>query len=159
MGTRVSVDLPKRWGEKQRLLKEQTERQLKEELAIAKGEIGTRTAAGVDVNGKGFEPYSKLYAAERELKGKNSSPVDLTVTGTMLRNIQTRIERTTESLTGIMFFLGGRPEPDGGTNAEIAAKLQSGDFGFSKKKPRKFFALSDKQVREIISNIRKVIKL
>lgn len=156
MASRIKVDVPN-WNDKSTKLRDQVEKQLSKEILRGKTEISTRTAQGRDVNDQPFIPYSKLYAAEREAKGRKSSPVDLTFTGTMLRSMQTRLEATAEGVAGLIFFLAGRP--DGLNNAEIAAKLQSGDFGFKKKKPRKFFALSEKLTREIISNIRKALKL
>lgn len=56
--------------------------------------IQRRTAKGQGVRGP-FVPYSRAYAAKRAATGRNTSPVDLTLTGTMLRGLRVlRVEPT-----------------------------------------------------------------
>lgn len=56
--------------------------------------IQRRTAKGQGVRGP-FAPYSRAYAAKRAATGRNTSPVDLTLTGTMLRGLRVlRVEPT-----------------------------------------------------------------
>lgn len=49
--------------------------------------IQRRTAKGQGVRGP-FVPYSRAYAAKRAATGRNTSPVDLTLTSTMLRGLR-----------------------------------------------------------------------
>lgn len=155
MASSVKVRLPD-IAAKARRLQDDSERILAQEIEIARGEIDARTQAGVDVDGSPFIPYSSLYKAEREARGY-SGDVNLTITGTMLRAMTSRVERVANGIAGVLFFISGRP--DGGSNAEIARKHNEGDYGTGRKKVRKFFALSEKQIREIISNVRKGIRL
>ncbi|TXH08777.1 MAG: hypothetical protein E6R03_17650 [Hyphomicrobiaceae bacterium] len=155
MASSVKVRLPDIAG-KARKLKDDSERILAQEIEIARGEIDARTQAGLDVENNPFKPYSPFYKAEREQRGY-STEVNLTVTGTMLRSMTSRVEAIANGLAGVIFFISGRP--DGESNAEIARKHNEGDYGTGRKKVRKFFALSEKQIREIISNVRKGIRL
>lgn len=56
--------------------------------------IQRRTAKGQGVRGP-FAPYTKAYAAKRAATGRNTSPVDLTLTGTLIRGLRVlRVEPT-----------------------------------------------------------------
>jgi len=136
-------------------IQQQTERALAREVEFAKGEILIRTNSGRDADEAPFKQYSPSYEAQRVDRGY-SAQVNLTITGTLLTSITSKVQKTAEGFAGVLFFLAGRP--DGGSNSEIALKHNTGDYGGKKLKPRRFFALSIKQIREIISNIRKEIK-
>jgi hypothetical protein len=53
--------------------------------------IRERTAKGIDVNGSPFKPYTKRYAKFRVKKGRNPSPVDLTMSGRLLNSMQVEV--------------------------------------------------------------------
>ena len=46
-----------------------------------------RIRSGEDVKGGTFKPYSKAYAALKQASGRNTTPVDMTLTGRMLASI------------------------------------------------------------------------
>ncbi len=50
--------------------------------------IQRRTERGVDVDGKGFVPYSKPYAKLRTQSGRSARPVTLHLTGNMLAGMK-----------------------------------------------------------------------
>ncbi len=156
MASSVKVRLPD-IAAKGRTLQDQAEFIADQQINLALGEISTRTAAGIDVDGSPFTEYSDQYKAEL-IDNRESTDVDLSRTGTMLRSMTARVEKIPNGVAGVLFFISGRAEP-GDSNAEIARKHNEGDYGGSRPKPRKFFALSEKQIREIISNVRKGIRL
>lgn len=50
--------------------------------------ITRRTGKGIDVDGRPFKPYGAAYAAKRAAAGRQTSPVNLTLTGTLLRGLR-----------------------------------------------------------------------
>ena len=50
--------------------------------------ITRRTGKGLDVDGRPFKPYGAAYAAKRAAAGRQTSPVNLTLTGTLLRGLR-----------------------------------------------------------------------
>jgi hypothetical protein len=58
--------------------------------------IRTRTESGVDVHGTPFVPYKRSYAKIRLKKGRNVSPVDLTMSGRMLDSMQAEVRSPQE---------------------------------------------------------------
>jgi hypothetical protein len=50
--------------------------------------IKTRTARGVDADGKPFKPYSRRYQILKVSTGRSISPPDLTLSGAMLGNLK-----------------------------------------------------------------------
>jgi hypothetical protein len=112
------------------------ERALQDEAA----RVVLRTRQGTDVNGAPFKPYSDEYARRKRAKGRNASPVDLTVTGRMLAAIQTRVERLGGRLVGTIFF----------NSAAEAAKAAGNQA------TRRFFGLSAEQVQRLTSRLRGV---
>ena len=106
-------------------------------------ELIARTQSGRDISGKSFAAYTEAYSAFREERGRNSSPPDLTFTGTMLKAIDSKFET----------------EPDGSVKATIffnqpleAAKAQGNE------KKRRFFGFSEKQIARINEKLRKVTR-
>lgn len=55
-----------------------------------------RTERGVQANGQRFKPYSRAYADQRSHEGYPTSPVNLQVSGEMLRAI--KIEANDDSV-------------------------------------------------------------
>jgi len=53
--------------------------------------IITRTNQGADFKGAKFEPYSDMYADFRVSRGRNASPVDLTMSGKMLNALDATV--------------------------------------------------------------------
>jgi len=77
------------------------------ELAIRKAAIKAvsiilrRTAKGIDARGAPFRPYSKPYAKLKASSGRNASPPDLTLTGTLLRGLRLlRVESPRRAIIG-----------------------------------------------------------
>lgn len=64
------------------------------------GEIQARTNRGLDVNGNAFKPYSASYQRQLRMSGRNTSPVALRQTGSMMGSL--RLVRT------LGFGLGGQ---------------------------------------------------
>jgi len=63
--------------------------------------IKERTAKGVDVHGGDFAPYSAKYAREKGGSGRNTSPVDMTVTGALLNDLKLlRVVDSTHAIIG-----------------------------------------------------------
>ena len=99
-----------------------------------------RTRRGVDVEGRGFAPYSESYADYKAEKGRNRTP-DLTFTGKMLAAITHRIERRATELLGEVFF-------------NSTAEAQKARFN---QATRRFFGFSKEQVGRIVERLQKVI--
>ena len=77
------------------------------ELAIRKAAIKAvsiilrRTAKGIDARGAPFRPYSKPYAKLKASTGRNATPPDLTLTGTLLRGLRLlRVESPRRAIIG-----------------------------------------------------------
>lgn len=92
-----------------------------------------RFQRGVDVEGGSFVPYTKPYARYKAKRGRRTTPVDLTFTGSMARAITYRIKKLGNKLRAEVFF----------SNAKDAAKA-SGNL-----KTRRFFGFSSEQLRRI----------
>ena len=97
-----------------------------------------RTRSGTDVNGQAFAPYSKTYAKRREKAGRNTSPVDLTVTGKMLAAVQAKVEKLAGKVVGTIFV-----------NSAAEAVKAAGN-----QRTRPWFGLSDEQVNRLINRLR-----
>lgn len=130
-----------------RAVKERLEAQKKEfrqAIEDATTEIVVRTKSGKDVNGSSFIPYSPSYAKVRAKLGRNTSPVDLTLTGHMLASLTLTFEESDTKLTGIYKSNDTRVVmPNGGDSPTAAEKVQYNQG------TRPFFGLSDEQVKEI----------
>ena len=61
--------------------------------SLAIGHMRERCEAGIDTDNKRFQDYSQGYAETRLALGRNSSPVDLLMTGGLLGAVQV-VERT-----------------------------------------------------------------
>lgn len=107
-----------------------------DEIAI----IQARTQKGLDVDDATFAPYVPQYAKKRKANSDQVSPPNLTITGSMLSSI--RRGATTETDTGIS------------TTLEFGSKIES-DKARGNMKKRKFFALSEKQLKEITNRVNK----
>jgi hypothetical protein len=62
------------------------------------GHIRERVETGIDVDGKPMMPYSDEYQEARNALGRNTTPVDLTMTGGMINSVAV-VERTPDSIT------------------------------------------------------------
>jgi hypothetical protein len=65
------------------------------------GIIQDRTAAGVDINGQRFKPYSEKYAFFRAKNGRTPVNVDLNFTGQMMGNMSVKAN----SKRAVIYFL------------------------------------------------------
>lgn len=99
--------------------------------------IVLRTQSGVDVNGQPFEPYTEDYAKFRTKKGRSTTP-NLLFTGNMQNAIESKVEKTGDSVVGTIFF----------NSAQEAVKAQGN------QKKRQFFGLSDEQVKRITEKLK-----
>lgn len=131
------------------------ERKLKKaQTALERGlielrtEISRRTRGGQTVDGGAMQPYSDPYRKFKVDRGRNATP-DLTFTGSMLRGIQTTVQRTKFGLLGRMFFL-----------ASEAVKARVHHLGAPAKNipARPFFALSKEQIRQLITKVKEALK-
>lgn len=60
-----------------------------------------RTAKGIDARGAIFRPYGARYAKAKAEAGRNASPPDLTLTGTLLRGLRLlRVESPRRAIIG-----------------------------------------------------------
>jgi len=74
--------------------------------ADAKERVLERTAAGKDVHGAPFKPYSKPYRKAREKRGLSGKRVDLKSTGEMLGDIS--IESSPDRGLSTVYFNDGK---------------------------------------------------
>lgn len=102
-------------------------------------ELITRTEGGVDANGNEFKGYSKKYAAEKGQKN-----VDLTFSGSMLSDI------------ALIHNSSGKIRIGYEKDYKGAGKVEGnilGTYGGDKPvKPRNFLGVTDKELKNILSN-------
>lgn len=128
------------------------------EVALEKGiqeaatEIAQRTLAGENVDGFTFNPYSAGYAKYRSKVGRGTKVV-LQLTGTMLKSIQTTIERGVGSLIGKIFITPTPGTKPPGRNPKKIPNAQEKAQFVQQVGNRKFFDLSDKQREKIVQRI------
>ncbi len=153
-------------------IRERQKKALEEVLEETQTEIIERTGGGQDVNGAPFPAYTPEYArfksgfkAPKKLKsgkyqnkstarpGKprfGAGKVDLNYTGKMLAAIRAKVTRAGAGLLGRIYF----------NNADASAKARGHMEGYrnhNRNKIRKFFALSDAQIKRILERLRKAI--
>ncbi len=120
---------------------------LLEKLAFgAEYKIKQRTAAGANVEGETFEPYSPGYEAKRLSSGHAISPVDLMYTGDMLAQMTHEIPSFNPNSEEI-FFRTKRAEElayfHNITGAGPAGTLKRGHV------LREFFGLSEAEIEDL----------
>lgn len=118
------------------------------QMEIAKAEILKRTQGGRDVDNRQFAKYSNEY---RDFKikrtGKQGAP-DLLLTGHMNAAMQSRAGRKGRDLVGEIYF----------SDVEAASKARAHMEGVGKRKTiRRFFALSELQIRKISEAVKRAI--
>jgi hypothetical protein len=91
--------------------------------------------AGKDIEGTQFVKYSDKYSAWRKKEGYQTSPPNLTISGTMLSSMRTDIRKEGANIVGRI------------TVNDDSKKVE----GILKK--RKFFGLSDKRLAELKKKI------
>lgn len=84
-------------------------------VPLAVGMIQRRTAKGLDVDGRPFQPYAPSYAEQLREMGE-STKVDLTVTGAYLADISERSRYVNEATATARATIG----PGTGTSAQVA---------------------------------------
>lgn len=112
------------------------------------------TSKGKDIDGKRFEGYAASTRRKRNDKGRNSSFVDLTWTGNMLRAMQYKVRQSGGFLEGTIYFFGGQAD-------KARANLLGGRVGKKNpaiRPPRKFFGVSKGMLSRITARIRKALK-
>lgn len=117
---------------------------LAREMELAARQIVARTQSGTDFEGKAFKEYSKGYKAYKEAAGRDTSRVDLTFTGSMLKGVHTKTENNGDAVEGVIYITADQ--------AEKARKHMQG-IGV---KQRQFFKLSKEQIRSLVEALRKV---
>ena len=80
------------------------EREMKVAINDAQAGISIRTQGGSGVDGSSFAPYSETYKHVRADRGYQTGPVNLTVTGDMLRAITNAVDRFGQRIVGRIFF-------------------------------------------------------
>lgn len=127
-------------------------RLLEGELLNHKATIHQKVLEGKTFDDKKMKAYTKKYADLRIKSGRNASPVDLTVTGSMLASMDVKIQAINNKLiTGIIYFRNVTsiaPKLFGGRAASAPEKAAS------VMKKRKFFGISQKQKKEMIQRIK-----
>ena len=98
-------------------------------------EIKLRTSKGKDADGKDFKPYSAQYVLFRSKKKAPVGKVDLFLTGSMMSSMT---YKSTKKQTKVYFL--DTEDKSGSNNPQKASALN---------KNRKFFALSEEDLREI----------
>ena len=91
--------------------------------------------AGRDIEGNTFRPYHPKYAEKRKEMGKQVSPPNLTITGTMLSSIRTDIRKEGANVVG---RISVNDDP----------KKVEGNLKY-----RKFFGLSKERLAELKKKI------
>ena len=102
-------------------------------------ELITRTERGIDANGSKFKGYSKEYAKE-----KGQTNVDLTFSGSMLADIELIQNSSGKIRIGYASDYDGLGKVEGNV---------LGTYGSDKPiKPRNFLGVTDKELKNILSN-------
>lgn len=107
-------------------------------LKVEAEQIKARTQQGVDLYGVPFKDYSLYWAQERASRGLRTDIVDLTFTGRMLNSMKTRVSSGETKIYGEIYFTGNQDD-------KVFALEKDG---------RRFFGLTDKQVRNILQKLR-----
>ena len=110
--------------------------------------IRTRTEAGIDDQGRGFKPYSTLYALQKA-KALGHTRVDLTVSGRMLNDMQ--VTEATQKSVSISFVSQGGGSGRG-TFIQRSAALGAADKAAFNDPIRPFFQPSDEDI-ELIEKV------
>jgi len=118
-----------------------------EAAAYVKAQILMRTRAGIDADEHDFTPYSSYWKRVRDRVGLPTDRVDLFFTGSMLASMTWKANKD----RAVVFF---RPSKDrfGSSNPEKAF------YNHTKVGPRKFFAMSESDIRELVSIYWKILK-
>lgn len=115
---------------------------LKEALDVARNSIISRTQQGIDADDRPFRKYSKSWAEVRKRNSKQVAFVDLTFQGDMLKAITQSVKKDGPIIVGTLDF----------KNEKERQKARENQID----NRRKFFALSQAQRSELLSNLRKV---
>lgn len=135
MEVKITVKIPPKLLKLKQTLKAANQDAIREFLPVASSEVKARTQKGQSVTGGSFAAYSPKYAKRRQKKGLSINPVNLTVSGSMLRFNTS--QQNTEGQT-----IGRVSVPD---SAEVYAKAHNqGD----KKMPKREFMGLGKQLRD-----------
>jgi hypothetical protein len=125
------IDLPKEYSPEER-------RAIAAEIIDS---LITRTEDGKDKNGKGFKSYSDEYK-----KNKGQSNVDLTFSGDMLSAIELLSQKSGK------IRIGYQPDYEGVGKVEGNVLGTYGQSNPKKTKPRDFLGVTDKELKNILSN-------
>lgn len=126
---------------------------LEAELLNHKATIHTLVLQGKTFDKRSLGKYSEGYKKLRMASGRSGSPVDLTVTGSMLQSMDVKIESIKNKfVTGIIYFRDVKsiaPKAFGGRAASAPDKAK-----WITEKGRKFFGITTKQTKEMIARIK-----
>ena len=155
MGVKFSSTFSaKRILENQReAIKEVVNRAIQEERT----EILSRTQQGKSYDGSNFPKYSDGYAALRAKFGKNTSPVDLRVTGNMLEAISTKVADSVDKVRGeiILPNITGVPLPWAKNPKRVPSALEKARWVGGK---RKFFGVSKEFLQRLNKRLREALR-
>lgn len=98
--------------------------------------IRTRTMQGLDVDQQPFTPYSKAYSKLKAKKGREITPVDLTMSGRMFGSMQSTVESPTSFSISV-------------TDVEAAVYGKAINEGSGTQPERRFFDTSDPELAEM----------
>lgn len=134
-------------------LRDELEHIMDREMQIAVGEIIERTQSGKTPEGGAMKAYSAKYRKYKDNKGTKQNrnlssrggSVNLTLSGQLLEAINSLVRVQANTITGIIYFNAAR-SPGSITNSGLAQALE---------KLRPFFALSKKQIDQIVNALKK----
>jgi hypothetical protein len=102
--------------------------------------IRTRTEQGIDVNGAPFADYSSKYKKVRLKRGRNTSPVDLTMSGRLMTSMQVEVRGKDQFAITVL-------------DAEAAAYGRAHNEGLGHMPRRRFFDTSDQELMAVRDDV------
>jgi hypothetical protein len=126
--------------------------------------IRTRTEQGRDAKGSAFAPYSQGYA-ERKAEELGGGPVNLTVSGRMLNDMQV-VEQTANKVTLGFVSAGGRAPRGKQTLIQGSRAVGAADKAFwhqvsgagKSQVKRQFFDLSEQEQTQIRDRVERYLE-
>lgn len=118
--------------------------------------IQTRVASGKTFDNKSLGKYSKAYAKKRAASGRQTSPVNLNLTGSLMRSIDYRVFQEADGLTAEIFFRPTSSLPPKGFGKRGASSEQKAKRIISQG--RQFFGISKTQVKNLRARVRRAMR-
>lgn len=111
--------------------------------------IVRRTQAGISVEGTPFKPYSAKYAEKRAESGRNTA-VDLTLTGGMLKAVQTKDPVKTSQGVNIKIYIANIASKDPFSKKFVTATEKARKTN----KSRHWFGVSKQEREDLIKKVK-----